>query len=70
MVALVETEWEAMEYTYIYKVASIGFKFKQLGKDAHKRMKKGDFTNTPKTRKKIEKEIIKETIKGYDINAE
>ena len=66
MVALAETEQEAMEYTYIYKVASTGFRFKQLGKDAYKRMKKGDFTNTPKIRKKIEKEIIK----GYDINAE
>lgn len=61
MVALVETEQEAMEYTYIYKVASTGFLSRQLGKDAHRRMKKGDYTNTPKTIK------IKENKKGCDL---
>ena len=57
MIALAETNEEVSELTFIYKVASIGFKFKQLGKDAYMRMKKGDFTNTPKTKKKIKKEI-------------
>jgi len=66
LVALVESNYEASELTYIYKVASVGFRAKQLGKDAYRRMKKGDFTNTPKIRKKIKKE----NIKGYGINAE
>jgi len=66
LVALVSTENEAMEYEYIYKVASVGFRSKQLGKDAYMRMKKGDFSNKPK----VKKQKYKENIKGYDINAE
>lgn len=66
MIALASTEREVSEFSYIYLVASTGFKFRQLGKDAYMRMKKGDFTNTPKIRKKIKKEILK----GYGINAE
>ena len=68
MVAMVESDKELMEYTYIYKVASVGWKSKQLGKDAYNRMKKGDFTNKPKTKKT--KKRFKENIKGYGINAE
>ena len=65
MIALAETEYEVIELTYIYKVASAGFKSMQLGKDAYKRMKKGDYTNTPKPKSKPKQEDIK----GYDINA-
>lgn len=42
MIAFADTEEEVMELTYIYKIASEGLRFKQLGKDAYKRMKKGD----------------------------
>ena len=63
MIALAETQEEVYVLTYIYKVASVGFKFKQMGKDAYNRMKKGDFTNTPKIRKKTKKE----NLIGYDI---
>lgn len=51
MVALADTEAEVIELTYIYKIASQGFKFRLMGKDAYMRMKKGDFTNTPNVKK-------------------
>lgn len=65
MVALAETQDEVYEFTYIYKIASIGYKFRKMGKIAYMRMKKGDFTNTPKPKSKQKQEDIK----GYDINA-
>lgn len=61
MIALADSKDDAMELTYIYKIASTGFLSRQLGKDAHRRMKKGDFTNTPKTSKSKEnKQRLKE----------
>ena len=69
MIALAESESEVIELTYIYKVASEGYRFKQLGKIAHMKMKKGDFTNSPKIRKEIKKKIKKDELKGYGINA-
>ena len=50
MVALADSEDEVRELTLIYKYASQGYKFRQIGKDAYKRMKKGDFTNTKKNK--------------------
>lgn len=65
LVALVDTHAEEKELLYIYKLASIGLRFKNMGKIAYMRMKKGDFTNTPKPKSKQKQEDIK----GYDINA-
>ena len=62
LVALVDTEKEASELSLILKIATVGLKFKMMGKDAHMRMKKGDFTNEPKSKK--------ENKKGCGINAE
>jgi hypothetical protein len=74
MVAQVRTKEDAQEMTYIYKIASTGWRSGYLGRIAYKRMKKGDFCNIPKnTRKFINKQIdktIEKHLKGYDINAE
>ena len=77
MVAQVRTKEDAQEMTLIYKIASVGWQSRYLGRIAYKRMKKGDFINIPKKTKKIIDKIIDETIdqeinklKGYDINAE
>lgn len=73
LVALVSSKEDAIAMQYIYKLHIVGNRARELGRDAHKRMKKGDFTNTPKISDKIiEKIIDKEikNIKGYDINAE
>ena len=78
MVAQVRTKEDAQEMTLTYKIASAGWRSRYLGRIAYKRMKKGDFTNTPKISDKmvnkiIDKEfdkIINKHLKGYDINAE
>ena len=75
MVAQVRTKEDAVEMTYIYKIASTGFRCRQLGKDAFERMQKGDYTNKPVQTRRIiknlkEVEKIEKNIKGYDINAE
>lgn len=58
LVALVETEKEASELSLIFKIATVRLKFKLMGKDAHMRMKKGDFTNKPKSKKKAKKDMV------------
>ena len=67
LIAFVSSKEDAIEINFIYKVSLIGLRAGKLGRDAYKRMKKGDFTNTPNIKKKITKKKI---IKGYDINAE
>lgn len=66
LIAFVSSKEDAVEINFIYKVSQIGLRARELGRDAYKRMKKGDFTNTPN----IKKKIVKEIVKGYDINAE
>ena len=77
MIAQVRDQEDAVEMTFIYKVASTGWRSRYLGRIACRRMKKGDFTNTPKIPEKVIDEIIDNQLKeidkhlkGYDINAE
>ena len=74
LIAFVSSKEDAVEINFIFRVSLISLRARKLGKDAYKRMKKGDFCNIPrKTKKFIDKEIdktIEKQIKGYDINAE
>ena len=71
LIAFVSSKEDAVEINFIFRVSLIGLRARKLGRDAYKRMKKGDFTNTPNIKKKTaKKKIVKDVIKGYDINAE
>ena len=81
LIASVSSKEDAQEVEYIYKVFFVGIHARKLGRDAYNRMKKGDFTNTPKIKEKIKEKIVEQIIdkqlketdkhlKGYDINAE
>lgn len=73
MIAFVNSKEDAIELNFIYKISLISLRARKLGRDAYKRMKKGDFTNTPKITDKVIEKIIENEIKhvkGYDINAE
>lgn len=62
LIAFVSSKEDAKEIEFIYKLAFVGFNARKLGRDAYKRMKKGDFTNTPNIKKKMKKQVVK----GYD----
>lgn len=53
---------ELLDFNLIVRYVIIGYRARELGKQAYERMKKGDFDNTPK-KSNIKKEM--KNVEGY-----
>lgn len=62
IVAQFKTQEEKFDLSFIFRVAMVGYRAKQLGRQARDRMKKGDYSNKP-IKHKSKKQ--KKSVKGY-----